>query len=57
MNVWTPRMPADGSTPSWPVTIFLHGGNNVDGYTGGLSPDGGLLYDGRAFANATQTIR
>ena len=55
MNIWTPRMPATPAQP-WPVILFLHGGNFHDGYAGGLDPDGGLLYDGRALANATNTI-
>ena len=55
-NIWTPRLPADGSTPTWPVVLFLHGGNFHDGYTGGLDSDGGLLYDGREFANTTGTV-
>jgi carboxylesterase type B len=56
MNVWTPRMPADGSTPSWPVIFFIHGGNFHDGAAGGLEQDGPLLYDGREIANATGTV-
>jgi carboxylesterase type B len=56
MNVWTPRLPADGSTPSWPVLLFIHGGNFHDGAAGGLDADGPLLYDGRMIANETGTI-
>jgi carboxylesterase type B len=56
MNVWTPRLPADGSTPSWPVIFFIHGGNFHDGAAGGLEQDGPLLYDGREIANSTGTV-
>ena len=56
LNVWTPRLPADGSTPSWPVILFIHGGNFHDGAAGGLEADGPLLYDGRMLANLTETV-
>ena len=56
LNVWTPRLPADGSTPSWPVLFFIHGGNFHDGAAGGQDATGPLLYDGRMIANETGTV-
>ena len=56
LNVWTPRTPADGSTPNWPTILFIHGGNFHDGAAGGADDNGPLLYDGRMIANETGTI-
>jgi len=59
MNVWTP-LPSGDPVPvgdtGLPVMMFFHGGNFHDGYVGGLDTKGGLLYDGRAFANSTNQI-
>ena len=53
-NVWTPRLAQ--ITKPLPTVIFFHGGNFKDGYAGGLSPTGGLLYDGEEFAANTTSI-
>ncbi len=43
-NVFTPAKAVGSSTPSLPVLVFIHGGNFIQGY------GGGLLYDGEKFA-------
>jgi para-nitrobenzyl esterase len=50
LNIFGPAAPH--ATPV-PVVIFLHGGNFHDGYAGGYEVDGGLLYDGQRYVNAT----
>lgn len=55
LNIWTPRMNGTITKPL-PVIIFYHGGNFMDGYAGGLNPEGGLLYDGRSFVTSYDVI-
>ena len=48
-NVYVPRRSAESNSPL-PVVLFLYGGNF---YEGGIE---GQLYDGRVFANRTNSI-
>jgi carboxylesterase type B len=61
LNVWTPRLPQPNSVsptaaPSWPVVVFIHGGNFFNGYAGGVEKDGGILYDGRTWTNTSEIV-
>ena len=53
LNVFAPAVP---SAAPREVLVFIHGGNFHDGYVGGYDTNGGLLYDGKVWTNATGSI-
>ena len=38
------------------IYVYIIAGNFHDGYTGGLNPKGGILYDGSTYVNTTGQI-